>query len=434
MIYQLVFELLIYIFEALIFFYYTKSFFELKRRFIPTVFICIAGYVVAFGIYKLGFSSLNAMSLLLINITLLSLLFECNFKEALFHSFTLIILMATTEWIFISFISMALNQDFNSYQSNSNVLILNMIASKFLYGCLCIFISRFFAKRKSNSHRDSLFWTLFLMPFTSIMVIFVFYYISATTNVSDFLKIIYSTISILLIFSNIIVFFIYEYSLNNAEELFRLRTEKQKAEIDKMYMELLEKKNNDLQVLTHDIKNHLSHIRSLMTNDEADEYISNLYGTINKYEYTGISKNKTLDIIINKYASICETKSIDITFDTKTANLSFVNSSDLSSIMNNLLDNAVEAAEKSVAKKIAIEIFSKSKAFEVLKITNSCDTSPRTFKSKLLTTKLDKEIHGFGTESVKKTLSKYDGVFEWEYDNQSKTFETLVIFSTKGTI
>lgn len=195
-----------------------------------------------------------------------------------------------------------------------------------------------------------------------------------------------------------------------------------------------QKKNNDLQVLTHDIKNHLSHIRSLMTNDEADEYISNLYGTINKYEYTGISKNKTLDIIINKYASICETKSIDITFDTKTANLSFVNSSDLSSIMNNLLDNAVEAAEKSVAKKIAIEIFSKSKAFEVLKITNSCDTSPRTFKSKLLTTKLDKEIHGFGTESVKKTLSKYDGVFEWEYDNQSKTFETLVIFSTKGTI
>lgn len=125
----------------------------------------------------------------------------------------------------------------------------------------------------------------------------------------------------------------------------------------------------------------------------------------------------------------CQSKNIDISFDVKTANLSFIDNTDLSTILNNLLDNAVESAEKSKGRKISVSIFSKSNSMQVLKISNSCDTAPSLENKKLLTTKSNKELHGLGISSVSKTIKKYDGLLDWVYDDSNNTFEITVIFS-----
>ena len=54
-----------------------------------------------------------------------------------------------------------------------------------------------------------------------------------------------------------------------------------------------------------------------------------------------------LDLIISKYLRLCESKNIAFSVDVKTANLHYIADTDLSALLNNLLDNAVEAAEKS---------------------------------------------------------------------------------------
>lgn len=44
----------------------------------------------------------------------------------------------------------------------------------------------------------------------------------------------------------------------------------------------------------------------------------------------------------------------------KTANLIDIDNTDLSTILNNALDNAVEAAEKSINKMVSVDIYTKA--------------------------------------------------------------------------
>lgn len=213
--------------------------------------------------------------------------------------------------------------------------------------------------------------------------------------------------------------------MNNAAELYELRSIKQKEEIEKQYFDILEQNNKDLKIFTHDIKNHLEQISNLTDNTEISAYISKLYGTVNQYNNVALSGNKTLDVIINKYNTLCANKNIEVTFNVKTANLIDIDNTDLSTILNNALDNAVESAEQSFDKKISVDIYTK-KSFEIIKIQNSCDRTPITANKKLLTSKKEKALHGFGIESITRTIKKYDGVLDWAYDNDNKIFELII--------
>lgn len=163
-------------------------------------------------------------------------------------------------------------------------------------------------------------------------------------------------------------------------------------------------------------------------NDEVTSYINDLCGIVTNYGSSAMSQNKTLDIIINKYVLLCESKKIHIYFDTKTANLSFMEPMDLTTLLNNLLDNAVEAAENSSEKEIQVKLFTKNNSMQVIKITNSCNTEPIIKNKELLTVKKDKNLHGLGLKSVKKIVNKYKGSFEWEYKQTDKQFEVCIIF------
>lgn len=60
-------------------------------------------------------------------------------------------------------------------------------------------------------------------------------------------------------------------------------------------------------------------------------------------------------------------------------------------------------------------------------IANSCDTPPKQSGNRLLSTKSDTQAHGFGLKSVKKTIQKYQGDYEWNYDVDAKQFTMTVM-------
>lgn len=62
-------------------------------------------------------------------------------------------------------------------------------------------------------------------------------------------------------------------------------------------------------------------------------------------------------LLFGKYATLCESKGIKFSIDVKTANLSYIDDVDLSTLINNLLDNSIKAAEKSKNSFIQINIF-----------------------------------------------------------------------------
>ena len=70
-------------------------------------------------------------------------------------------------------------------------------------------------------------------------------------------------------------------------------------------------------------------------------------------------------------------------------------------------------------------------AYSVIILSNSCDTQPKQSGGRLLSTKKDVSLHGFGLKSVVKTISKYQGDFEWFYDFEKHAFTVTVMIADK---
>lgn len=333
--------------------------------------------------------------------------------------------MVACEWCVLFTTSLLLNKNFYAFQDSLPLQMFDITISKLAYYVICLILIRTFSKKGINANNKTFFWQLMIMPISSLFALFVFRYISSENLLSNKANILCSIASLFLLISNVVVFFIYEHSIRNATELYELKAIKQKEEIERQYLDILEQNNKNLKIFTHDIKNHLEQIGNLTDSEEISTYISKLYGTINQYNNVVFSGNKTLDIIINKYNTLCANKNIKITFNVKTANLIDIDNTDLSTILNNALDNAVEAAEKSINKMVSVDIYTKS-PFEIIKIQNSCDKTPIIENKKLLTSKSEKSLHGFGIESIERTVNHYGGVFDWLYDNKDKIFETTI--------
>ena len=255
-----------------------------------------------------------------------------------------------------------------------------------------------------------------------------FRYVAYTATLTPTMNVLWTVASTLVVFANIVVFIIYEYSQKNAVELYDLKVLNLQEEQDKKYYELVEQSNNDMRVFAHDIKNHLVQMRNMDDVVKIHSYIDTLAPAIEKFNYIGVSKNKMLDLIISKYSRICELNHIQFRIDVKTANLNYIKDADLSTLMNNLLDNAVEAANNSIKKFVNVSIFSRNEQYDGLVIINSCDNPPTEKDGTLLTTKSNKRIHGLGTSSIKKIVKKYNAIYDWKYDKDNKTFETDIAF------
>lgn len=429
-VYQIIFEILLYLSEGLIIFYYARGMFEQKYSTAVSLPCIFLGYAILFTVYQFDNAALNSCAILAVNALLFILLYNCNIKTACFHSVLLLCIMGTCEWILIFIISTILHQGFNSYHSNFNIHILNVVSSKLVYYLICIAIVNIFSKSKRYSKNNSVFWVLLIMPLTSLVALLALRYVTYEAELSAAMQIFCSVASGLLLVANIVVFFIYVYAVRNMEKLFELQAAEQKRQLDETYLSVLEQNNRDLKVFTHDIKNHLEQIGNLSDNEAVRQYIHKLYGTVNQYETVGSSQNKILDILIGKYSALCTNRHIEIYFNVKTANLACMDDVDLSTVLNNILDNAVEAAQQSNARKITVDIFSKQ-AYEVLKVKNSCDCPPKAKNKQLITRKSDKSMHGLGMQSVQRTVKKYDGVFDWSYDAEQHIFTTTVAIPKK---
>ena len=181
-------------------------------------------------------------------------------------------------------------------------------------------------------------------------------------------------------------------------------------------------------MFVHDTKNHYRTLYNLSDEPEKlKKYIEGMVNDLEKTNQIGKTSNKILDLILGKYDYICEKNSITFEKNIHKSDISFMADNDLTSILNNMLDNAIESAVKSNRKIITIGINKLGKML-VIDITNSSDTPPLVKNGKLVSTKKSVGLHGYGFKSICRTAKKYNGDVEWEYNQDTKEFTVSIIF------
>lgn len=419
---KLLLDIIMYIFEAILFYYYAETLFSTDKKRKTKIASVVSINVLLCMVYQVGIGWLNAVLLIGLYSVVLTIVFDAEIKTAVFHSLIFVMVMTASEILVMS-ISSFIFYDFNAMNSNLDAYVFVVVASKLIYSSVIVAIKKLFANKRTKKTKDNLFWLLFVLPLSNLLMIVLFRYVAFNIDYAK-MNILPAVVSLFVLFANIIVFIIYERAQKNLDELYDLKAITFQQELDKKYFEVIEQTNDEIKHFSHDIKNHLLQIRYIDDIEETHKYLDRLISDVENISYVGISDNKMLNLIVSKYISICDKKGIKFTPSVKLANLSYINDVDLSTLLNNLLDNSVDAAEKSENSEIELYVFSKNSRYDGVIIRNTCITPPETIGNRLITSKADKVYHGLGLNIVKKIIKKYDALYDWKYNSESKIFET----------
>ena len=367
---------------------------------------------------------INLIYFALVNIAFGYFCFDIKVQKIIVYSIILVTISIiweyTTEFILGVFIKIPIT----SYLDSNIILILMATISKGLYFISVFILSRFIVKDKSVK----IPFSLYIYPFTIFIGTTVTWYVCVYCGINAIGQLALAVMCLILLLPTIITFITYQRNTEKENELFLLKNEMNKIEIEKNYYDILEQQNQDLMIYAHDAKKHLTAIKNLNDNPQIEEYINIMTENLDTYSQASQSGNRTLDVILNKYITECRMKNIKLSLDIRLKNLNYVKDYDLVTILSNLLDNALESAEKSERREISLSTDYRN-TYDILIVSNSCDKAPKSLNNTLLTTKNDKKIHGIGIKSVTKTLKKYNGDYDWRYDSQNKSFTSIIMLS-----
>ena len=174
---------------------------------------------------------------------------------------------------------------------------------------------------------------------------------------------------------------------------------------------------SNIALMVHDEKHLLLYIKECLENGELDSCITFL----NHYKresirYSGVAWTgiPEINFMLNIKVRKMEEKNIFFKVDSKIEKIP-MKDIDFVVLLGNLLDNAIEAAFLNIN-----DMF-------IFKVKNTSIYKPYEKNTKFYTSKKEKDEHGWGIESVKQIVRKYNGEIDFKYDKDF--FEVEIIIS-----
>ena len=194
--------------------------------------------------------------------------------------------------------------------------------------------------------------------------------------------------------------------------------EEQQVKAMKKRLEEAENFYGSIRKVRHEMKNHMANIKGLAgagEYGEIEEYVRRMDETMQELEYKYVTGNAVTDVIINDKCRRAE--KAGIRFDADFRYGGGIPVFDMGIILNNLLDNAIEACEKrETGKRFICLSLKRKKQFLILCVENSFDGAAPVSKGSPLPPTTKQSIlpgiiteHGIGLENVRDVAERYFG-------------------------
>ena len=426
-------NLLTYLFEALISLMFFGKKYE-KRFHIGIILSAFTlSALIQFGVNVAGIQVLNLGSFIFCNFLLCLICYKTKFMQAIFSTLLLAAAMLITEIAIMYVSSLLFGIAVLEYTTNELVLFLQSGSSKLLYFLTVYLLAKLSTKEERNDLGSAKSFLLLLLPITSIVILLGIFKAAISYKFDKSIYVVLIISTVLLMYANIAVFWVHESLIKTQRENTELQLQAQKAELDTEYYTLLQNQYENSNILIHDIKRHLLSIKNLADENDCDgieHYLENLY---NEYEVRNIKKysnHKLVNAIINRYAKVFSDCGITFNCDIRNIDFSFIADNDLTSLLDNLLENALEASRDSEEKKVDLLIAPTNVNYISISLNNTCSVAPNIKNGKLITTKKKSTPHGYGFKSIKRIADKYDGDVSFDYETKSKTFQIRIVLRT----
>ena len=201
-------------------------------------------------------------------------------------------------------------------------------------------------------------------------------------------------------------------------------------EQQKEYYSMLIEKDRDTKKFKHDITNHIYCMRVLFEDKKYDElysYMNDMQGTIEKLKVNIQTGNNIVDVMALDIFRKKAHKDIELKWRGRLPYSLKISNMDLCIIFSNLLKNSLEAVEKivdNIEKKIEVDI-RQLESNIIIKIKNPVSEKINIINNKLVTSKIDKSNHGFGSLNIKEAVNKYGGNIRYTITEESFLVEII---------
>lgn len=424
-----IFSFCVYQAEMVISYIFFAAVFE--HRFTPIKRLLIGSLLFSMGsginILFQNNAIINITSTFAINAVFGSICFDSTILKISFYSAIMGIINAAVEVSVVFLSSFITGNVFYDYNSNFMLALFQAVSIKTIYFLIILILIKVI--RPEENH-NTFPLTFLVYPICAAGCQTIFWHICALPSMDYHVQFLLSLASICIFASSILLFITYSHQLKATSLSLQMKSELNRLQTEQSYYQILDQQNQQLMIYAHDAKKHLAAIQALNDDPQISSYVKKLSEQLADYTRNCHSGNKLLDVMLHKYTIDCEMRGIQFEYDVKVCNLSQLDDIDLVAILGNLLDNAVTAAEKSAEKTVSLNTVHRN-SYSIIILGNSCDTPPKQSGSRLISTKSDTSLHGFGLKSVEKTIRKYQGDYEWEYDAERRSFNVTVMIADR---
>lgn len=306
------------------------------------------------------------------------------------------------------------------------------LSSKFIAIFILINVSKLFLNKKFILPKTLNYIMILVLVLSIASMVFAYY---SSVNMGDkniglvlflaFLSTMLTSLGVMFIYYNANIFFI------------NLQKETVKSIYEKSYNRYIsnaETRNDELSKIWHDMGNHIKTLEGMNETSNSDyiKYVDSIKNRIKSIPNAINTGNKLVDIVLNDKFS--ESISADIDFDIKAMIPPEINmeDTDISSLLFNTIDNAIEACLNSdiYNKYIYLEILLHGN-FLSYKIKNSYSQDKHNLKEKVYYNKKKYIVSGYGLEIVNDIVEKYDGYIEIDKDEGEYSLSIVLNLSEK---
>ena len=251
------------------------------------------------------------------------------------------------------------------------------------------------------------------IPLLAMMILYITMYVMILTNFQSNIIILLSIISVsMIVIAGIVWFMIARINKDN-EIKTKLLLSEQKANLYKQNIISSNSQIETIKLLKHDMKNNISCIDALIEEENYDEAHNICHSLTNKYTSIGTivnTENYLLNAVLNVEIEKAKSYGIPVKLSITNDLKMFKNSSDIISLIGNILDNAISYLSKNKGKNNEINFSTGYEgSYSVIKCRNNILDSVLFNNPSLKTDKKDKDNHGKGITIINSIAHKYNG-------------------------
>jgi len=209
------------------------------------------------------------------------------------------------------------------------------------------------------------------------------------------------------------------YDLRHQNELAAIQLENQVKHYD-----LVKSHQETINAIEHDMRNHIQVLGRMAASGqehEVSEYLARFSDTMNENMGLVFTPHPMVSSILSYCRQRAQKACVNLKLDVAVSSNVDINQIDLTVILGNTIDNALEALDKIASGPRNLHISLKqSDYFLYYEISNSCDmnASKKHIKSK--------SLHGYGLKNVTNSVNKYGGNIIIR-DNSTEYSTTIMI-------